>query len=198
MYSQVIATWTICFISLHNHMTHDTLLTDYIVTNKTVTDCGLYVYVQHPWEWGRSEDLGSVMWCDGLVEWSGVRVRTSPELVQSWGGRQWNNNMDTEAETPDYKDWGDYGQHWGVDRVKLQFKTGQQRPLSSLRTWSKLSAGLANHRPPIFVNFEFLYLSLWSRLHLVIVFDVHRWPGLYERKIKKILSIFLLFCKCNM
>ena len=115
-------------------MTHDTLLTDYIVTNKTVTDCGLYVYVQHPWEWGRSEDLGSVMWCDGLVEWSGVRVRTSPELVQSWGGRQWNNNMDTEAETPDYKDWGDYGQHWGVDRVKLQFKTGQQRPLSSLRT----------------------------------------------------------------
>ena len=42
-----------------------------------------------------------------------------------------------------------------------------------------------------------LSLSLWSRLHPVIVFDVHRCAGLYERKIKKILSIFLLFCKCN-
>ena len=48
-------------------------------------------------------------------------------------------------------------------------------------------------------NFEFLCLSHWSRPHPVIVFDVHRWPGIYERKIKrKLLSIFLLFCKCNM
>lgn len=136
----------------------------------------------------------------GDVWWVGVlRVRLwgGVELVQSWRGRH-RNNMETEAET-EYQDWGDYGQHWGVDRVKLQFKTGLY--LSTVQSqdnsrWVTQWHKSANQKKMF--NFEFLCLSLWSRLHPVIVFDVHRCAGLYERKIKKILSIFLLFCKCNM
>ena len=46
--------------------------------------------------------------------------------------------METEAETQ-YQDWGDYGgQHWGVDRVKLQFKTGQ----------SALTSQVSSELPP--------------------------------------------------
>ena len=58
--------------------------------------------------------------------------------TQCGGYCQYNMQSETEPEYTEYteyqseyhsQDWGDYGQHWGVDRVKLQFKTGQFRPL---------------------------------------------------------------------
>merc|ERR1711953_252161 len=52
--------------------------------------------------------------------------------TQCGGYSQYNMQSETEPEYSEYteyqseyhsQDWGDYGQHWGVDRVKLQFKT---------------------------------------------------------------------------
>ena len=134
--------------------------------------------------------LRTVRWC--VMGWWGSGSQYGVELLQS------SRDEDGAGTTTTW-------------RLRLRLTTRTGGTMANIGGWtgssysskqvSKTSyTSLSHSKPP------FLVIQLWNSIFVTLIknpsrdciFDVHRCPGLYERKIKKILSIFLLFCKCNM